>query len=201
MHNKMCYTVHTIMHNLINLTQLETYCKAKGIENITSLSKLSGVHRNTIRGFFQGKSQPFSPAFIKLATALDVDPEELIRDPLALSYEVLVKESIERNLKNDLDIAYFIFGSRAENKKARKFSDLDLGISGGTEKIDAKRFLQLKESFSGLFEDLPIKVDLANFDQAPDWFLNELKQKPIFLCGNKENYFYILGYLDAKKTR
>lgn len=189
------------MHNLANLTHLENYCKAKGIDSISSLSKLSGVHRNTIRGFFEGKSRPFSPAFIRLAAALDVEPEELIRDPLALSYEVLVKESIERKLKNDLDIAYFVFGSRAETKKARKFSDLDLGISGGSEKIDAQRFLRLKENFSELFEDLPIKVDLVNFDQAPDWFLNELKQKPILLCGCKENYFYILGYLDAKKTR
>jgi len=185
---------------MINTDMLRDICDRKGIRSSSELAIKSGIHRNTANAIFAGKISPFSNSFLKIAEFLEVNPKELVSDDDVDSFEAQVKDSILKNLKEDLDIAYFIFGSRA-SKTARRYSDLDIGISGGMDRVESERFLELKEKFSELFEDLPINVDLSNFDDAPDWFLCDLKQDPIFLTGDIKDYYFIQGYISGKKAR
>ena len=183
---------------MIDTLKLKQICDEQGIASSSELAVRSGIHRNTVSGIFLGKVSPFSNSFLKIAETLEINPKELIINEDNNSFETQAKQIILKNLKQDQDIAFFIFGSRA-SRKARKYSDIDIGISGGPERISAERFLNMKEKFSEIFEDFPIKVDLSNFDDAPDWFLSELKQIPIFLCGDLNDFYFIQGFLDAKK--
>ena len=71
----------------------------------------------------------------------------------------------------------FIFGSRAIGK-ARKFSDIDIGIKSEKE-INTLLLSDIKEAFEE--SNIPYTVDVVDFSQVSDKFNEVAKQKIINL--------------------
>lgn len=71
----------------------------------------------------------------------------------------------------------FIFGSRAIGK-ARKFSDIDIGIKSEKE-INTLLLSDIKEAFEE--SNIPYTVDVVDFPQVSDKFNEVAKQKIIYL--------------------
>ena len=71
----------------------------------------------------------------------------------------------------------FIFGSRAIGK-ARKFSDIDIGIKSEKE-INTLLLSDIKEAFEE--SNIPYTVDVVDFSQVSDKFNEVAKQKIIYL--------------------
>jgi predicted nucleotidyltransferase len=144
----------------------------------------------------QGKG-PISEPFYQLCEVLKIDPLDLlVRMPhqtcLPHQEELgpLIRELTEFNRK----MAIGLFGSRARGD-AKKYSDWDLGVTGGTTPITSHDYLQLKDRLDDLAEDLPRFVDLINLDRAPPWFLREIDYEPLFLGGDQARWQYFLGVL------
>ncbi len=65
------------------------------------------------------------------------------------------------------DEKYFVFGSRANNKKLKAFSDLDIAIQS-TGKLDVSDVTKALEELSS--SDLPFKVDLVDLSSISEEF-------------------------------
>lgn len=71
----------------------------------------------------------------------------------------------------------FIFGSRASGK-ARKFSDIDIGLKSERE-IDRMLMSDIEEAFDE--SNIPFAVDVVDFSQVSDKFKELAEQKIINL--------------------
>jgi predicted nucleotidyltransferase len=174
-----------------------------GVSSLSALSKLSSVHRNTIYPLVNGVTSPFSESFLSICRALNVSPFELISE--AESDELkMIKDGLKRILtllnQNSNQIAFFLYGSRA-NQTAREFSDYDIGMTGGENRISWRYFLDAKEILDSHCEDLPVKVSLLNFDEAPNSFLDDFNSKMQFLLGNKESFYFFRGLLNGRAEK
>ncbi len=65
------------------------------------------------------------------------------------------------------------FGSRVKGK-AKRYSDLDLALIG-REKLDWRLLEQLRDEFS--ISDLPIMVDVADWQTLPDFMKRAIEQE------------------------
>ncbi|TSC84194.1 MAG: DNA polymerase, beta-like region [Microgenomates group bacterium Gr01-1014_16] len=67
------------------------------------------------------------------------------------------------------DPAYkiFVFGSRAEGDKHRKFSDVDIGILGPTP-VPIMMFFDIEDSLEN--SDIPYIADLVDFSKVSNTF-------------------------------
>ncbi len=71
---------------------------------------------------------------------------------------------------------YFVFGSRANGKKLKPFSDLDIAVLG-VGPVNASKLNQAAEAFSA--SDLPFKVDLVDLNSISAEF--RLNIEPDFI--------------------
>lgn len=79
--------------------------------------------------------------------------------------EKKIKKIIFQSL-NPKDYQVFVFGSRA-NRKAKKFSDYDIGI-WGKKQTPAHIISEIKENLEE--SDLPYKVDIVDFSLTTEDF-------------------------------
>lgn len=172
-------------------------------KSVLDLSKRRKIHRNTIQNYLSGKD-PFANAFISICHALDINPTDLI-SPISTTEAKL--ENISEILpiaadiaKSSDDIAVILIGSRAKRTN-KKYSDWDIGVTGGKNSIRGIDYLKLKGRVEELADDLPRNVQLINLDDAPAWFLREIDYLPIFLDGNNESFQYFMGVLNGVKRK
>ncbi len=86
-------------------------------------------------------------------------------------------KKIKNILFSKLDAALysvFIFGSRATNTN-QKYSDIDIGIEGGT--LSPKTKIELEEEFEE--SDLPYNIEIIDFSSVTESFKQVAKQRII----------------------
>ncbi len=168
-----------------------------GFKSLLDFSKKTKIHRNTLQGFMEGKDV-FISSFSTLARALHKDPLELISPQFKAKSKISnideLKEIIAKLLRHDKKMLVVLLGSRAK-KRAKEFSDWDLGIFRYPEIIGGREYLRLKGLVEEASEDLVRKVDLINLNQAPHWFLKEMGEEIVFLAGPQESFLYLKGML------
>ena len=69
------------------------------------------------------------------------------------------------------------FGSRVHGQGLKRFSDLDLVVQN--EEDMQLQLGKLLDAFEA--SDLPIKVDLSDWNQLPDWLKQEILQEYVVL--------------------
>ena len=189
------------MEGKLHIGCLREAMNRSGLKSFSALAEKAGVHRNSIAPYLRGEKSLYSRSALALADALNVSPRELVLDTCADDrwgvipvIEILHQEFEARNA----EIAFFLFGSRASGR-SREFSDYDIGVTGGRQAISTDMFLAIKERVSQLVDDLSVKVDLTNFDQAPVWFLSQLQLAFRYLTGKKESYYTLVGRIHGIK--
>jgi len=192
------------MKYIIDRSAVAKQIKTRGFANASRFAGRIGVHRNTILGYFKGKSV-FASAFLKIARALDRDPLELIvavaDSATVIEYIDEIRPVIAALIRQSPGIAVVLLGSRAK-RQAKAFSDWDLGVTRPASPIGGEEYLSLRRVAADLAEDLVRNVDVINLDTAPDWFWADLNYEPVFLDGDRESYSFLKGMLHGiKKNR
>ena len=174
----------------ISTERLKKIMSARGIASISELSRQSNIHRNSLSPYLKQEKSILNEVTEKIAKALQVDPLLLVErrevgslDPFKVIPKIK-KYSLSLNEKH----CFFLFGSRASGL-AKEYSDYDIAYAG----ISGERGLEIKEDILNLFQDLPVKIDLVNFDNAPAWFYFECKPNFIFISGVRSFYYSSLS--------
>ena len=85
---------------------------------------------------------------------------------------------IEQMLQDFIPEARFwCFGSRVHGRGLKRFSDLDLVVRD-EENLHAE-LGKLREAFEA--SDLPIKADLSEWNQLPDWLKRDILEEYVVL--------------------
>ena len=85
---------------------------------------------------------------------------------------------IEQMLQDFISEArVWCFGSRVHGRGLKRFSDLDLVVRN-EEDLHAE-LGKLRDAFEA--SDLPIKVDLSELDQFPDWLKQDILEEYVVL--------------------
>lgn len=171
----------------------------RGFRNLAHFSQKTGIHRNTLQNLLSGKNV-FAHSFQEVTEQLEVDPLELIvpqtKFGMKIPYVEELAPIVSKLIKMEKKLAVILIGSRAQ-KKAKKYSDWDLGVVRHPKPLSGREYLRLKGMVEEWSEDLVRTIDLVNLDQAPRWFLENLKEKIVFLDGNEEAFIYLKGVLDG----
>lgn len=77
-----------------------------------------------------------------------------------------IRDIIRRRLPNP-EYRLFVFGSRAEGNKHRKFSDVDVGILGPSP-LPSLTYFDIESDLEN--SDIPYVVDLVDFSQVSPSF-------------------------------
>jgi predicted nucleotidyltransferase len=177
--------------------------RALGFRNALEFARRTGIHRNTISLYLQGR-EILQGAFVKIAGALKCDPLDLVQKKIDAEGEIEhlseIRQIIDALVKADAGIAVLLLGSRAKGT-ARPYADWDIGITRNGKPIDGRLFLTLRGKTEELAEDLPRSVDLVNLDAAPAWFLEGIDYEPLFLDGNREGAAHFLGVIHGIRKR
>jgi predicted nucleotidyltransferase len=185
----------------VNPTTFKQALQNSGFKSLTELALIAGVHRNTLYPLVRGEVSPFTDSYLAICTALKISPVSLLdmdaEEEISEIYKALGQIVYER-LHERARYAFFLFGSRATGK-ARKFSDYDIGVTGGEKQLTWQEFLDIKERLAILCDDLPVKVSLLNFDSAPNSFLDDFESTLKFLIGDQGAFLYFRGFLDGRK--
>jgi|SaaInlLV_10m_DNA_2_1039722.scaffolds.fasta_scaffold47214_1 predicted nucleotidyltransferase len=89
------------------------------------------------------------------------------------------KSTIQSILRDNLPSTHraFIFGSRSTDSH-RKYSDIDLGITGSTP-LDSTTFFTIESALED--SDLPYRVDLVDFARVSPRFRTIAMQNTLYL--------------------
>lgn len=171
----------------------------RGYKNLSEFAVKNSIHRNTLHNLLQGKSV-FLSSFEKIAKILESDPFELLvaKSPLSLSLPHIdeLKPLVAKLIKKNQKMAVILLGSQAK-LKAKPYSDWDIGLFSLAKPINGIQYLRLKRALEEWSEDLVRNVDCINLNQAPIWFLENLKDSIFFLDGDKESFVYLKGLIDG----
>ncbi len=185
------------MHYCLNIKLFKKSLLEAGFKGLLDFSKKTKIHRNTLQGFLSGKDV-FLSSFSALAHHLAKDPLDLIIPQSKISSKIKdlaeLQEVVARLLHHDKKIVIVLLGSRAK-KKAKEYSDWDLGVFRYPQEISGREYLKMKNITEEASENLVRKVDLINLNQAPAWFLKSLGEEVVFLEGHPESFLYFKGIL------
>jgi transcriptional regulator with XRE-family HTH domain len=180
----------------IDFPKLRSLGLKKGARNLSEICSLAGINKNSITPYVKGERSPFASVVLRLSEAFDVSPLDIIIG----SDEDEVISFSRKKFKEALDESevVFLFGSRARGDH-KKFSDIDVGITGGSSKTDFSRFVALKSIIEDKFDNYHLSINLVNLDMAPLDFLLQIEADLLYLCGNEKSAAYFQGYLNARK--
>lgn len=171
-----------------------------GYSSLANFASKAEIHRNTLQNLFRGQSV-FSRAFESVSNALRMDPLDLISPRSDFRSQVKeideIRPVVAGLVRERRDLAVVLIGSRA-SRKAKRYSDWDLGIIGYPLPLSGLEYLRLKNKVEEMSENLVRSVDLVNLNQAPFWFLDGLAgDGMVFLDGNQEAFTYLKGLADG----
>lgn len=184
---------------MLNGELIQELCRRRGLNSVSQLARRSGVHRNTVSSYLEGRLSPLTSSFQKICKALQVDGLQLLERlntqerPDLLSQ---VADQLRGIAATFPRVAFVLFGSRLR-KKHRRFSDLDIGLSAGNSGLTTEEYFKVRHRIEDRFEDFPVSIDVVNLDQAPQWFFEEMKEAPRYILGNENSFNYILGTIHA----
>lgn len=183
----------------LNIHVLNQKMASRGIRSLSELSNLAGIHRNSLAPYLNGSRSIYASVFERICGALGAYPAELIKSEKVLDpYGLFPLLSTLWDDHQYIDLCCFLFGSRARGV-SKKFSDYDIGISAGVSGVDSFKFLEIKEAILQIADDLPVFVDIVDFDNAPRSFLDEVDDDFILICGNSAVYQQLLGIVHGIK--
>lgn len=187
---------HNNVNYCLSKEKLMHFASKLGLRSINEICEAANVHRNSLTPYLKGDRSPYTQVMLDLAAALKVSPDDLI----IKTSEDLVNELYRKisPLISDKQLALSMFGSRVR-KTEMKYSDIDIGISGGRAKIDFDSFVLIKSQIEDEFDDYSYSLNIINLDMAPDDFLFSIEKDLTFLFGHKECFDYVLGYIDGRK--
>jgi len=149
---------------------------------------------------FKGK-QIFSKPFEKILNNIVVAFEEIT---VERSKKTMILDDAPKEIKSVLDLLVdyakknkadlFLIGSRAKGKKGIR-SDWDFAIYF-SKLYDHASFSVIKDKISN--SSFPYRVDLANLNVAPDWFIESIENEAIHLFGNNPKFSRIKEKLSTK---
>ncbi len=170
-----------------------------GFKSLLDFSRKTKIHRNTLQGLLLGKNV-FVSSFSALAAHLKKDPMELITPQSTLAAKIKhldeLKEVVAQLVRRDKKTVVVLLGSRARGTE-KEYSDWDLGVFRYPEPLSGREYLKMKRIVEEASEKIVRRVDLVNLNQAPLWFLKDLKGTVIFLDGPQESFVYLKGMLDG----
>lgn len=179
--------------------RLEAFLSKKGT-NLSEFAKLCSISRQSLYNMFKGR-QIFSKPFEKILNNIDVAFEEIT---IERSVKTLIMDNAPKEIKSVLDLLVdyakknkadlFLIGSRAKGKKGIR-SDWDFAIYFSKQYAHA-RFSVIKDKV--LNSSFPYRVDLANLNAAPDWFIESIENEAIHLFGNNPKISRIKEKLSVK---
>ena len=183
------------MNYVLNFDKLKNLCQSQGFSSLKALCAKANIHQNSLTPYIKRARSPFTQVVLDLATALNVPVIDLIciNDDKEITQ---VKEVIAPFLPERC--AVFLFGSRARGTQ-KKFTDIDLGITGGKDVLTFSRFSIIKSEIDDAFDNYPLSVNLTNLDIAPTDFIEEVARDLRFLTGDEKAAYYFLGYIDGRK--
>ena len=158
----------------------------QGFENLKHFAKKKGLNRNTLHSYLRG--QPvFTRQFLRITEALNCNPIDLIETfgsekefdipANIINIAMLIKEI------NPL-VAVFLFGSRLTNNH-HPHADWDLGLTHARKSLTTAQFFHLKNHIEPVIDNFTEQVDLVNLDEAPEWFLKDIVNRPVFIRGSE----------------
>lgn len=187
----------------INVPRLKSAMQALGIRSLPELGKRAAIHRNTIYPLLDGRKSPFSESYLAICRSLAEDPLALLTPASGKDFSH-IREVADLCCKefgaNLPGLAIFLFGSRAKGT-AKKFSDYDLGVTTGEISLAGALFLRIREFILQRVDDLPVKVDVLNFDAAPASFLLDFDNKMIVIAGNQGSIAFLKGTICGIKKK
>jgi hypothetical protein len=199
----LCYI--EIMKIKIDKVKLEQCMASSGVNSFSALAIASGLHRNTIYPYVRGELSPFTEAYLSICKALDTAPMSLLSEETSDDLKEIIetlKKVTNRSTRNNCKIGAFLYGSRVTGK-ARKYSDYDIGLTGGEVPLFWQDFLDIKEQCDSSFDNLPVKISILNFDEAPSSFFDDFDSPVKYLCGDYASFSFFKGslYGRAKKKK
>jgi len=179
----------------LNISKIESLGQQLGISSMAELCKRADINKNSITPYIKGERAPFTQVVLDISEALGVSPMELVS-----SGEDEVLQCVRNLLLPllEIDTAVLMFGSRAR-KSNKKFSDIDLGVTGGAHKLDFDNYSLLKSKADDALDNYHLSVNLVNLDIAPLDFLINIEPDLLYICGNKSSATYFQGYLSGRK--
>ncbi len=191
--------MQTLKTGILDVEALERKMKLHNIASFSELSAVAGVHRNSLQPYLKGEKSVYSSVFERICRSLKTSPSELFLDTKVLDrhglFPILQQLWAEQSYQS---VCCFLFGSRASGK-AKKFSDYDIGLSAGINITSSLDFYSVKERILIATEDLPVSIDVVDFDNAPNWFISEIDEKFSFICGNNTSFQQLLGKVNGIK--
>ena len=171
---------------ILSRARIKRLMKDSNIRSLTELAQKAKIHRNSL-----GSDIPaFNPVYLSVCKALGVEPDKALE-----SNQTIIRDTVNQIAPNR---GFFLYGSRAKGT-SREFSDYDIGVTGGEDKLDWREFLKIKQRLEEACENLPVKVSILNFDDAPDNFISDFDSPIEFLGGNHEAFTYFKGHLNGRK--
>lgn len=180
---------------ILDIEKIRIQAKKLGIQNLGELCKKANIHQNSITPYIQKKRSPFTQVVLDIANCLNMPATECIcqsEDEVTVKVKQMIMTALNP------EHAVFLFGSRARGS-ANKFSDIDLGITGGNKKITFEEFSKIKSGIDDLFDNFSLSIDLVDLDLAPLDFLVDIEKDLTFLCGNQNTANFFLGYINGRK--
>lgn len=182
--------------------KLRAVVAARGFANFGEVLKKAALHRNSLNEYLEGGRSVFSTVTRKICGILDCDPTSLLvrrdvsvgREPTAEALKKLL-DSLAGAYSNT---CFFLVGSRAKGTN-RQFSDWDIAVSAGPQRLPVSNYLTIKSELEDGVENFPVEVDLINFDEAPRWFLSSIDYQPKFLAGDEKVFSHAIGVIHGAR--
>ncbi len=171
----------------LNLDYISKIAKSKGYGGIKPLLTHLGLHRNTFDRYMKGS--PVLPSSVeKVIAALDISIEKATYKKVQNS-ELAIDNLINCIHKHYPNVSIFLFGSQARegSRKARKYSDFDLGLYSkqGIIFSDYLKILEIKDDYE---ENNPQRIDVVNLEKADKDFLINIIPDMRMLVGFEKDF-------------
>ncbi|HCU25624.1 MAG TPA: hypothetical protein DF383_11465 [Deltaproteobacteria bacterium] len=173
------------MHSL-SAEKLKVLLRTRNI-NLAQLAKRCEISRQSIYQMLQGRPI-YNQPFLKMLDYLGVSPEEITEESAEKTLQALQKAPLKLR-KVILRLIEFcrkhraallLFGSQASGK-AGIASDWDFGVyfanSGAKIEFRAMKRRLVEQAF-------PYRLDIVNLNEAPDWFLESIREECVLLEGD-----------------
>lgn len=180
----------------LDIDKLKQVSKKAGINSLSELCRKANIHKNSITPYVKRKRSPFTQVVLDISRLLNIPVSELISSGTESALE-----EVRRTTTNIIreGHAVFLFGSRSRGTH-KKYSDVDLGITGGKRKIEFEEFSKIKSEFDDRLDNFSLSINLVDLDLAPLDFLTNIEPDLKFFCGDISTANYFLGYLNGRKA-
>jgi len=172
---------------ILDRNRFEKALRENGYTSIGDLAKDLGVHRNTLHHYLSGQGV-FPSSLEKMFQQLRLKPEEiLIQSGESHSTEIETIAPLVDKLQREFpEAAFVLFGSRTR-ETSKKYSDWDIGVFC-EEGLDHDRYRKMRRIKEEIEDSLPYIIDLVNFNQADDDFMEKARKGWLFLGGSLKSW-------------